>query len=153
MPRVGVAFRDARLLIILLSPPLSCHFSRCRRRLSCRRACRQAASPSLPRHLYPPLLHLALVQWSSSASMRTPSTLLTQNPLLMAVMASGVRRVLPSERPTPVRDLIFEWSGCETIVLHESALIVYLGTCCCDILVIGSHHWSQTYILLCYVFV
>jgi len=148
MTLVGVAFRDVWLLIILPFPPLRCHFSRCRRRLSCRRACRPVASRSLPRHLCRPLLHLALARSSSSASMRTPSTLLTQNPLLVALMASGVRRVLPSERLTPVRGLISEWSGCGTIVLHsESAmdqwllsLIVYLGTCCRNIVVIGSHY-------------
>jgi hypothetical protein len=123
MPRVDVAFWDAWLLIILPFPPLSCHFSRCPRRLSCRRACQPVASRSLPRPLYRPLLHLALARSSSSASMRTPSTLLTQNPLLMVLMASRVRRVLPSERPMPVRGLISERSGCGKIVLHSESAI------------------------------
>jgi hypothetical protein len=136
MPRCRRGILICMVADYLASPPHSCHFSRCRRRLSCRRACRPVASRLLPRHLCRPLLHLALARSSSSASMRTPSTLLTQNPLLMA---SGVRRVLPSERPTPVRGLIFEWSDCETVVLHSESEVdrwllslIYLGTCCSD---------------------
>jgi hypothetical protein len=70
-------------------------------------------------------------------------------------MANRVRQVLPSERPMPVRVLISEWSGCGTFVLHTELaidrwwlfLIVYfkLGTCCSDIVVIGSHHYPDTY--------
>ena len=109
---------------------LSCRFSRCRRRLNCRRVYQPVASRSLPRHLCRPPLRLALTRLSSSASMRAPSTLLTRNPLLMA---NGIRQVLPSERPTLAQALISKWENCasrRSIDRWTLSLQVYSRTCC-----------------------
>jgi hypothetical protein len=47
----------------------------------------------------------------------------------MALMASGVRRVLPSERPTPVRGLISEQSDCGTQSCIRSRPMIVVFDC------------------------